>query len=785
MNDNSLPTPERIEESIDLRKWAGRILANWYWFAISVFLIGTAAWLYTRYSVPRYHVTASLLVKDDKNQAGTLQLFQDMDLFGSQKNIQNEIGILRSWTLARRTLGQLNLETTYVAVGRWTERTLYGNIPFRVTVGPEAQRMTGVRIGITILNDNEFQLDIEEPYNISAKLPFNQPYQNGEFNFIISRNPNFRTEYLPRFLRTNKFYFMLNDLDRLAYGTQASLSVSQTDKMSSMLLLSMQGPNPRLITDYLNTLMREYIQSSLELKNQTAANTVKFIDDQLAGIKDTLRFAEQTLQDFRSRNKVINISAEGTAIIGEFDRLTQEKALTDMQVKYYEYLLDYLKSNDNFANIMAPSTMGINDQMLTSLINTLVQLSNEKTSYEYTARENNPALVKVKLQIKNNQETLTENVKNIVENAKLKQIDVNARLGRLNQRIQNLPATERQLANITRQFDLSNSIYTFLLQRRAEAGITQASNVPDQMVIDEARSESVAQVAPKRTQNYAIGLLVGLLLPLIVIILKDFFNFTVEERSDVERHSQIPITGTVGHNRHKDMMPVVSFPRSSISESFRAIRTNLQFAISEGERKVIMITSSTSAEGKSFLAMNLAGIFSVTGKQVVVVGLDLRKPAMQKYMGVEGQIGVSTYIINRNTLDEILVPSDYPGLTILPAGPVPPNPAELLERPEFGKLIGELRKRFDVVILDTPPIALVTDAMLIAKHVDATLYVVRQKFTRKSALAFLNELATRPHVKNLSVVINDVVVPKYYGYKYGYGYGYGKGYGSGYYTDDK
>ncbi|MCX6224041.1 MAG: polysaccharide biosynthesis tyrosine autokinase [Bacteroidia bacterium] len=787
MNDTQQFNREPAEESIDLRKWAGRILTNWYWFVLSVAIFGSSAYLLTRYSVPQYYVQATLLVQQDKKSAGGIQLFQDMDLFGQQKNIQNEIGIVKSWTLARRALGELNLETTCVVVGRWTERQLYDYIPFKVTTGPNPQYMAGVKIGVTILSDTEYQLEIDGDHNINVKQQFNQPYQNGNFNFIVSLNPNFDPKSLPNFLRTNKYYFVVNNLDRLAYSFQARLGVALTDKMSSMLKLSIQGPNGRQAVDYLNTLMKEYIQSSLDLKNQTAANTVKFIDDQLSGLKDTLKEAEISLQDFRSRNKVINISAEGTTIMNEIDRLAQEKALSDIQVQYYSYLLNYLKSNENFANIMAPSTMGISDQMLTSLISTLVQLSNEKTSLEYSAKENNPALVKVNMLIKNNQETLTENVKNIVYNAKLKQTDVNRRITRLNSRIQELPATERQLATITRKFELQNSIYTFLLQRRAEAGITQAANVPDQMIIDQARADAVYKVSPKNYRNYAIGVLLGLFFPMLILILKDFLNHSVQEKSDVERLTNVPIIGTIGHNKRDNKVPSIVYPRSSIAESFRAVRTNLQFSLFEEGHKVVMVTSSTSGEGKSFVALNMAGIFSVSNKKAVVVGLDLRKPTIQKFLDFPNKEGVSTYIIGRSTLDNIINPTEFPNLSVITSGPVPPNPAELFETKQFAELINELRARFDYIILDTPPVALVTDAMLIARHADATLFVVRQKYTHRSALSFVDEMKNKPHIKHLSILINDVVVPKYYGYKYGYGYGYGygKGYGSGYYTDDK
>ncbi len=788
MNDIQHFPQDSTEESIDLRKWAGKILANWYWFVFSLIIFGGAAFLFTRYSVSKYHVESTLLVQENQKSAGGVALFQDMDLFGERKNIQNEIGMIKSWTMARRTLGELkNFEITYVAVGRIKESVLYDNIPFRVTPGSNTENIMGKRIDVTILSDTQYQIEMDGDPKINVKQEFNQPFEIGEFKYFISRNPFYKVNVSKGFDRSNKYYFVVNNLDWLAYEYQEKLGVDLTDKLSSMLNLSIEGLNSRQMVDYLNTLMTEYIQSSLELKNKTAANTVKFIEDQLSGIKDTLRLNEQSLQDFRSRNKVINISAEGQRIMEESNQIAQEKVRIDGQVNYYETLQNYLDRNDDFSKLMAPSTMGINDPMLTDLISTLVRLSTDKILLQYSAKEGNAALEMVNNQIKSIQASLSELVKNILQRSKQEQAEVNRRMMRLSGRIQDLPATERQLTTITRQFELSNTIYTYLLQKQAEAGITQASNVPDQMIIDRARADAAYKVFPRNALNYAIGLFLGLIFPILILILKDFLSFTIEEKSDIEKYTNVPIIGTVGHNKHENLIPVINHTRSSVTESFRAIRTNLQFSLYGEGKEVVMVTSSTSGEGKSFLAMNLAGIYSVTGKSAVVVGLDLRKPMTHKYFDVENKVGVSTYLIGKSSLLEIIVPSEYPNLSIIPSGPIPPNPAELIELPRFAQFIAELRAAFDIVILDTPPVALVTDAMLISQYADATLYVVRQKYTRKTSLAFIEDLKGREHVKNLSIVINDVMVPKYYGYKYGYGYGYGygKGYGSGYYTDDK
>jgi tyrosine-protein kinase Etk/Wzc len=780
-------TPDLQEETIDLRKWLGKLMINWYWFVLSIVILGSAAYLRTRYTEPSYSVGATLLIKDETKSMGAEALFAEMDLFGSKSNIQNEIGILKSWTLTRRTLQELNFDISYVATGRLGEKHLYNHIPFRVTVGSDSEQFYGIPIFITLLSDSTYQLDINGNSNIHVTHYFNELFKYEEFNFIISKNPNFDKTDLPLHLRNDTYYFIVNDLDKLAYSYRGGLSVELTDKMGSLLSLSRQGYSPQKEVDFLNMLMDEYIAAGLDEKNKTATKTVEFIENQLLGIVDTLKLAENQLQKFRSENKVIDISSEGQAIMEQIDVLSQEKAMVDLQVKYHQYLLDYLKGNDNFSNVMAPSTMGINDPMLTSLIVKLGELSNEKTSMEYSAKENLPAMQRLNLQIKANQESLQESVRNILENAKLTQTDVNRRISRLSRRISELPETERQLLTIQRKFELQNEIYTYLEQRRAEAAIAQASSVADQIIVDRARVDAVVQVAPRSMVNYALGIMLGFFIPFIIIVLRDFFNHKIQEKSDVESRTDVTIIGSVGHNKKDHMLPAIKYPRSSIAESFRAIRTNLQFSMYKEDKKVIQITSSTSGEGKSFIALNLAGIFSVSNKSTVVVGLDLRKPTVQKYMDLPNKVGVSTYIIGKSSLEEIIQDSKFPNLSIITSGPIPPNPAELFETPEFENFIQELRDRFDIVILDTPPVALVTDAMLIAKYADANLYLVRQKFTHRSAMSFIDEVKTKEHVKKLSIVINDVTVPRYYGYKYGYGYGYGygKGYGSGYYVDDK
>jgi len=784
--NHTITNPE--ENPIDLLKWLGKILSVWYWFVISILVFGSSAYFYTKYQEPIYEVESTILIKDNNKALGAEVLFNYFD-FGSSGYLENEIQRLKSWSLARRTLGMLNFEISYYAVGRLFTKHLhlYDNIPFRVTLGPDPKSLEGLPIHVTLLTDSTFQLRVNEGHNINTVHQFNVPFVRENFNFIISKNPNFALSSMPEFMQKDEYYFSINDLNKLAYTYKNKIQADWVNEETSVIRIASTGHSIQKEVDYLNSLMREYIKLGLEEKNETATNTVEFIDDLLSGIVDSLRLAEENLSDFRSENRVINLTSEGQAIFEKMDQLTQERALIDMQVNYYEYLLDYLKHSKDFSDVMAPSTMGINDQMLTSLITKLVELSSRKASLEYSATENFQALSMVNLEIQANQEALMENVRNILNTAKLNQQGVIRRTNQLNTEITKLPETERQFLNIQRRFNMADEIYTFLSQKRAEAAIAEASNVADQVVVDWARVDAAKKIAPKNKMNYAIGLLLGLLIPFVVIVLKDFLNTKIREKEDVENQTTIPVIGTVGHNKTEAVLPATEFSRSSIAESFRAIRTDLQFLLFKQKSKVIMVTSTTGGEGKSFISLNLGGIFSVTNKKTVLVGLDLRKPVIHKHVDLDNKNGVSTFIVGKCKIEDIIHPSDQKYLSYIPSGPIPPNPAELFETEEFVEFIEELKSRFEVILFDTPPVALVTDASLIAKYCDATLYIVRQDYTSKTALSFIDKFAGKQHVKNLNIVINDVVVPKYYGYKYGYGYGYGygKGYGSGYYTDEK
>ncbi|MFC2097376.1 polysaccharide biosynthesis tyrosine autokinase [Bacteroidota bacterium] len=776
------------EETIDIKKYFLKFLANWYWFLISLISIVAVAYLTNRYVEPVYSVSATVIVKNDHKSLGGDALYGSLDLFAKQKNIQNEIGILTSFNLTRTTIELLDLGITYVAMGRIRDSHLYKNSPFRVTVGEGLEEHIGTPFYVTILSDKKYKLEANDEHNIDLELDFNKAYQYENFYFTISK-----TEYFNQFdsinrEQTNDYYFVINDLNKLAYSYNAKLKVELANREGSILRLGMKGHVAQQEVDFLNTLIDTYIDIGLKEKNLIAKNTVDFIDKQLKIISDTLIQAEEKLELFRTDEKVIDISLAGQAIIKKLEQIRTEKTLIDMKAKYYDYLFEYLKKDDNLTDVMAPSVMGINDPGLTALISDLSNKTGRKAQLEMTARENNPLIKVINVEIQSVRDLLLETIKNIIEATKITQKDVETRLSEIDTEIRKLPGTEREMIKFQRDFTLASEVFVYLQQRRAEAGIIQASNVADNLKLDEARVDSAEMVSPKTRINYIIAVLLGLSIPFLIIVLKDYFNTKIVERSDVEDNTKIPIIGTVSHYNKVGVIPVAKYPKSSISESFRAIRTNLQFSLFEKDQKIITITSTIGKEGKSFCSLNLAAILAVSNKKTLLVGLDLRKPVLHKQLNLPNTEGMTTYLIGKNSYEDIIQPTSVKNMAIVVSGPVPPNPAELFDTEAFKKFIERAKTEFDYIVLDTPPMALVTDALLVSKYADIMLFVIRQNYSQKNVLKFIEEIQSKNQIKRFQILINDVKIPKYYGYKYGYGYGYGyytgKSYGSGYYVED-
>ncbi len=666
---------------------------------------------------------------------------------------------------------------SYYGVGRIRDPELYEPAQIQVNLDTSHYQTYGMPVYITIKSAEEYELRIDGDTTINQTLKFGEQFVNDYFSFNLTiRNP----EYFYDDNQYGKYYFVVNDPVALTNSYLGNLGINLLDEDGTILTLSIQGYVARKEVVYLNKLADMFIQSELESKNQIAMNTIRFIDEQMKAVVDSLTIAEGKLEDFRSENRIIDLSQEGKSLYDQFNSLQDDKATLSVETKYYEYLINYLRSKKGDQDIIVPTSVGVKDQLLVNLIMQLNSLNSDRIALSMQSVKTNPQLEIMDSKIVELKKMLEENVNNLIRTSEITSNDLNTRIAELNKEIEKLPYNERQLINIQRKFDLNDQIYTYLLEKRAEAGINKASNIPTARVLDRARVEQANLIAPKSRLNYMISLVIGLLIPFMIIILRDYFNNKIQSKKDIEAKTQAPILGIVGHNIKESELVVKDNPKSAISESFRTIKTNLQYLLLDSKAKVIMVTSTMSGEGKTFCSLNLASIIAMTDKKTLLVGMDLRKPRIHRHFQQDNNIGLSSYLIGKEKIEDIIIPTDVEGLSIVVSGPVPPNPAKLLEIQALEDFFIYARKHFDFIIIDTPPIALVSDALLLSRHSDINLFVIRQNYSHKDVLDLINDLNKKPNIQEFNILINDVKVPGYYGKRYGYGHGYGYSYGYGY-----
>src|SRR5690554_2760545 len=798
--ENTSPHPhqgiEQDEEQIDLKELIFKYLKFWPYIAFCAFLGLFCAFLVNRYATPIYKIDATVVVNDEP--AGTLgqDIFESAGLGIPKSNVENEIGILKSYTLAFEALSTLNFNVFYYKDGFVKKTEIYGNSPFLIEADWKHPQLTGGMFSLVKINEGTFRLGIVEegfsifspldPHyktavnqlnNIAGEYNFGEWIQGDHFKFKISDISSEAGE---------EIFFHLTDTPSLANRFKNDLQVSPLNKTATILTLSLELNNRRKGEDYLNRLMEVYLERELLEKNKSAANTVFFIDQQLSGITDSLSFIEDRLENYRSSNNVFNLTEEGSVIFQRLEGLEKEKGQINLTLRYYETLIDYLEE-EQLEDLVAPSVIGIQDPLLNALVVSLAELQSERVRLTATFSGETPAVRDVNTKIQNTKKTLLENLRSAITNSESALVDINARIRSAETEVNRLPATERNLLSIQRQFSINENIYVYLLEKRAEAEITRASNSPTNAILDVARSGGVP-VSPKRSLNYLIGLILGLAIPIGFITVRDFFNTKIQDPKEVEKSLKIPLIGMIGVSKSPTALAIYSNPKSTLTESFRNLRANMSFLSPHQSRLVVAVSSSISGEGKTFCSINLASIYAISGKKTILVGLVLRKPKIGGDFNLPNDKGVSTYLSSDKSWQSLIKASGHDNLDILLSGPTPPNPAELLLQEKFITLLEELKDNYDIIILDCPPIGLVSETLEIFKYADLNMMIVRQDYSYKQSIDYINNLHSKGSVRKLYTILNGVEANQGYGGYGSYGsYGYGNyGYGSyGYHEDEK
>ena len=770
--------PERlVKRDNDLRSFLRRYGKFWYLFVISLVLAFTVAHYVNWYSTPIYGVVSKLMLRDQDD--GTQQLLKDLDINKTDRNIQNEIEILHSYDLIGKALNHLDFDVSYFLVGDVKVSEVYKDCPFKVTDQRTDFAAYFARVDVLLKDSVQYTLEYHDARDGDKTITgyFGKQIHTPGGDFTLK----FRDDFNPALLYDTEFSkrhyrIKFNTESSLENHYRQALQVQLAREESTILELYLEDPVPQKGVDFLNTLVSVYLRNDVEEQNKSTSATQAFIEKQLGDITRNLNKIEQERENFKVSKGIVDLESESKMVLegikGTDDALSELNA----KLSFVDYLEKYVKDNKSVSDL-SPSAMDINDPLLIKLVNKLSELQAERERILKTSTANYPELVPVNAEISLTRQSLLENIKGIRNGMEQTRDEYLKQEQRYKGKIQQIPSTERSLLQIERQFSIRENLYTFLLEKKAELSISLASSQSDKRVVDYARVLP-GPVRPNPKRAYSIALLLGLLLPAGGLYLREKLNNKIVDKTTVEQLTRLPIAGVVGISDLANRWAVREATSSPIAEAYRGIRANLRF-FSPAEKPVILITSSVSTEGKTFTAMNLATIYALSGKKAVLVGLDLRKPGLDQDSGVSSENGVSGYLSGHLSLNDIIQKDiQQENLDIVVSGSLPPNPGELIASPLLPKLIDELRELYDVVILDTPPVGLVADALTIAEFADITLLVVRQNTTKREDCQYLFNLNREGKLPNSAVIFNAVKSRRgSYNYYGGYGYGYGQGYG--------
>lgn len=777
-----------LSEEINIREELDKYLRYWPWFILTVILTLIVAFIYLRLSVPQYQTVASVIIKDEESKGGSLGAeaagFTDLGLLGgmSTNSIENEIGLLKSRRLMISTIQALKANVEYYDLEGLKEDELYLKSPFLVEV---------ISIDETLLNKatsnklNTFTLEPKDAKNLNLtyiesgesrtvkvdeliNLPFG--------TFIIKEN-RFDANGTNVALKS-RVLVKIKNADDVADIFRELVEINLIDDNATLLEFSLGSTVKEKAQDILDQLIFEYNKEAIEDKNEVAVSTARFIDERLKIISGELDTVEVGLEEFKENNSLTNIEAEGSLIIENASEYRKREQDIETQLSISRSILNYLRNNEGNTDLL-PANLGLEGESVNAQITNYNDLVLERNRILSGATELNPTVTRLNSQINQIKSMIASGLERNQSSLRIALNSLNRQTNLIGSEISKVPAKERQFRDISRQQNIKEALYIFLLQKREENSLSLAATAPKAKIVDSAYSLK-EPISPKPKIVLAAALLLGLAIPFLVIYIKRLLNNKIERREDIEKITKsIPIVGELPSIAKGESDLIVENDRSVLAESFRILTTNLQYLLvnakNDGRGYCIYTTSTVKGEGKTFTSINLAMTLANTGKKVVLIGADLRNPQLQRYdTGSKSLLGVSDYLVNNDhDLNDLVHDSKFhDNLKLFLSGSIPPNPSELLRQSKFGTMLKELQAKFDYVIVDTAPSMLVTDTFLISKHADLILYVTRAGYTEKRLLQFAVDSTNEGKLHDVSFVINDVKNANFgYGNKYGYAYG--------------
>ena len=785
--NNNIQGEQSEERSFDFTLFLLECLSHWKWFVLSLLAVFGISAFYIMRQVPKYNVQALVLMIDKWSKSEADVLTQSLGITSGVENIYTEIEVMRSRTLIKKVVEDLDLYTSYESKGRLRNTPLYRNTP--LTIRPDSttdinQLETTINISVKKPNENG-------KYDITARYTFEE--EEKEIAFDAATLPY--TLYIPAIgsfvLEEAVGYdpierdliITLRNPKSVAQVISKGLDISQYEKNTMLIAVSYTTPIPQMGIDIINRMVYYYNEDGIAEKNRASNNTELFINNRLVAIQKELTSVEQEVEEYRTQRGLTNLSSEAQMYLQLTGESDKERSELDVQLSLIEYVEEYISNPANTYSPIPP--LAITNTGLSTTITEYNKVIAEREKLLSTSSENNPVVQAFTQNINALKANVLQGVASARKNIELRKKDITRQEEEIEQKIRNVPQYERELTDIMRQQRIKENLFVFLLEKREENALSQTLAVGDARMIDEPNNTGI--VSPQKNKIFFLAFIIALLIPGVIIFMKRIMFPSFQDKVELERLTSIPVLAELPQNEKEDDFFVVQEKSNGApTELFRLLRNNIQFIFTSPEKKVVMVTSSVSSEGKTFVSSNLAISFSLTGKKTLIIGLDIRRPRAAHHFGLSNRIGIVNYLSGQERdIDKIIQPTEYKNLDIIPGGPIPPNPNELLLNPALDELFAELRRRYDYIVVDTAPIGLVSDSYLIERVADANLFVTRAGYTSCNHVKALNAIARDNRMKSLYLCINGVdMSTRSYSYRrYGYSYGTST-YGSYGYSDD-
>lgn len=785
------------QDSIDFKLYFFKLLSYWQLFIVSVTIGLLIARFLNGYRPKRFSLFTTISVKEETNSLFSTGTNLTFNWGGSSDLLETVRITLLSRTHNEKVVKQLQFYLQYLKDGKYRLEDVYGQTNFKVEVNEDSYQLLNKKIRVEVVD--EFNVRLSFPTGENEKLTLNNYNKDDRiqldapeiFSEVYRISDSIKSDYFDikikplssSYKKGDWFYIQFIGFQD-AVGIYRSIRTNLLAEGASIIEIKQEGQNKNRIVDYLNATVDILKNDKIAQKTLFARKTKQYIEDLFEKEARSLDTLENELKRFKKENNIYDLSIEGRAVFDQTIILEKNIKQIDDGVAYLNRLESYLRNNSVYDDkIPIPALITIEDSKIPALITDLIAKSTLRESLRVKVKDNHPQMQKLIKDIELVKGNIFENIVSLRKNFRESKNTYQKRLQTFKGKLINLPTKEQQLLNYQRNYNFSEENYIYLKQKSFEAGTAIEASISDVKVIDSALDLGQGPIYPRPTFNYLVGIMLGFILPLFYIITREILDNKVIMVEEIEKNYQIPILGVVGRNTGMNNLAVFERPKSSVAESFRALRSNIRFLLKEDSKEggnTILFTSSVSGEGKTMISINMATVFALSGKKTVLLGLDLRKPKIYDDFDMKNDMGIVNYFINQKEIKDVVVPSKIPNLDIILSGPIPPNPSELLLGSKCDEMMKYLKSNYDYIIIDTPPVGLVSDALELFKYADATCYVIRQNYSEKGMMKMIDNKYINKEVSNISYIFNDFSVRSKYGYGYGYGYSYGYGYGYGY-----